>query len=503
MFLKLKKVVLKFWNPLLVYYNLSNYQQHKKEFHKQITFENFKIISVAVYIMSFISIINIFVLDFKNIQELYKILLIIMLIHITLNFITRIRLFENIGAYHYLITRFFIISVWLWAIIRVAIDMNSIISFVTYIIIIITISAVFIIKPREFLIISSFGLIILFVIVNNLYYTIDQAMYRQSFVLFINLFLTTMVISYFRYYFRIKNYLMTKEIELQKEKIELALEGGKLGYWHWNIKTGETEVDDRYLKILGYKRGELVVDDTILKRLIHPQDKELMIDAMKKNLTGQTNNYEAKFRLKTKSGSWKWISSIGRVSHRGEDGSPIKMIGVHQDIQKEKERERNLKKHATYDKLTGVYNRRVGLNILKEKIKIAKRDNYNLTIAFIDINDLKIVNDFSGHLAGDELIKTVTTTIESNIREVDSICRMGGDEFLIIFPKCSIKGAENIWKRIVDKFEEINKQGSLPYKISVSYGLSQYQKGVPLDIDKLIAVADRKMYQEKRRMKRG
>lgn len=165
-----------------------------------------------------------------------------------------------------------------------------------------------------------------------------------------------------------------------------------------------------------------------------------------------------------------------------------------------------IKEYATYDELTGVYNRRFGLEILKKKISLSARNLKRLSVCFADINNLKKANDLYGHQVGDQLITTVTSIIKDEIREMDSICRMGGDEFLVIFPDCTGSEAEQIWQRIKSRFDKINKKEDKLYKISVSHGIAEYipeedtdsnQQITEEKIDNLISRADQKMYKEK------
>lgn len=154
----------------------------------------------------------------------------------------------------------------------------------------------------------------------------------------------------------------------------------------------------------------------------------------------------------------------------------------------------SLKLFATVDHMTGVYNRREGLARLDDLIK-AKCPT---VICFADVNELKAVNDNFGHDEGDELIRTVAKTFETNLRKkTDLVCRVGGDEFLLIFPDFKLEIAEKIWERIVANFEQHNKTSNKPYKVIVSHGFAEYDGKREITVDELIKEADSAMYQEK------
>ena len=157
-----------------------------------------------------------------------------------------------------------------------------------------------------------------------------------------------------------------------------------------------------------------------------------------------------------------------------------------------------LNRKATYDSLTGTYNRRMILQILGQNIKLAKRQHTHVSVCFIDVDKLKYINDHLGHKIGDSLLVNVTKIIKENIREVDSLARMGGDEFLIVFPNCAKEKAEEIWQRILEDFKKFNEENKF-YSIEVSHGISQFDMIHIKNVDELITEADEKMYKEKNR----
>lgn len=154
-------------------------------------------------------------------------------------------------------------------------------------------------------------------------------------------------------------------------------------------------------------------------------------------------------------------------------------------------RELNVK--AVTDELTGVANRREAFSQLENQIEFAERNGRSLTVAFIDLDGLKIINDNQGHDAGDKFIKTFTATLKTHTRKYDIVSRIGGDEFLIIFPECTLKRAKDIVERI--KEEIIGKEENIKYDFS--FGFSEYNVGNKMDVDKMVKIADNAMYQQK------
>jgi len=164
---------------------------------------------------------------------------------------------------------------------------------------------------------------------------------------------------------------------------------------------------------------------------------------------------------------------------------------------------KKVEEFATYDAMTGLLNRRVGLLFLEKEIKNANRKGTPFTIGYIDINDLKIVNDTYGHEEGDFLILTSTRFIKESIRETDILCRLGGDEFFAILRECTIEQAEKIWQKAVEKINNFNNKKLKPYQISLSRGFIQYSAGDDKTADQLITEADARMYTEKEKYKKS
>lgn len=166
------------------------------------------------------------------------------------------------------------------------------------------------------------------------------------------------------------------------------------------------------------------------------------------------------------------------------------------------QQQEELQRFASLDSLTGVLNRRTGLSLLESKLNVIKNREGKLTICFVDIDGLKVVNDKFGHNEGDNLIYTVTNIFKEAVRDNDIICRMGGDEFLLVFLECDIQRADIVWNRIQEKFEQVNNTESREYTISASHGFVEYDGSDSISLNELIEIADDRMYEEKRSHKK-
>ncbi|MBE0449584.1 MAG: GGDEF domain-containing protein [Clostridia bacterium] len=161
----------------------------------------------------------------------------------------------------------------------------------------------------------------------------------------------------------------------------------------------------------------------------------------------------------------------------------------------------NYKYKAETDLMTGVLSREAGLTYLKEEMMNSVVKGQDLTVAYIDINDLKVVNDKFGHKEGDRLIKVLSGIIQDNLREFDVIARLGGDEFMVIFRKCNVLQARKVWYRITDEFLKLNTTGEYNFKISASAGFTEYHPSKHQSVIQLIHEADEAMYLQKKSIK--
>jgi len=133
---------------------------------------------------------------------------------------------------------------------------------------------------------------------------------------------------------------------------------------------------------------------------------------------------------------------------------------------------------ATHDSLTGLLNRREFENRLKQAINDAREENNRHALCYLDLDNFKVVNDTSGHIAGDELLKQLTIRLRMELREADTLARLGGDEFGILLEGCSIENATEVvesLRKIVEDFRFVWDNNS--FRIGVCIGL------VPIDQD--------------------
>ncbi|OQA92039.1 MAG: putative diguanylate cyclase YcdT [Elusimicrobia bacterium ADurb.Bin231] len=182
-------------------------------------------------------------------------------------------------------------------------------------------------------------------------------------------------------------------------------------------------------------------------------------------------------------GSWNFIARFGFV---------LVLTYVLLAIRGALEYERDF---SRTDYLTGIPNRRYFFEMADIEIKRFKRYTRPFTVAYIDIDYFKNINDTLGHTAGDDILKTVTAIIKNSIRTIDLFARIGGDEFAILFPETD----EAVCKTVIERMRN-NFSTDIPSaygKITLSIGVVTFRI-TPYDADDMLNQADRVMYEVKK-----
>jgi diguanylate cyclase (GGDEF)-like protein len=148
---------------------------------------------------------------------------------------------------------------------------------------------------------------------------------------------------------------------------------------------------------------------------------------------------------------------------------------------------------ARTDHLTGLPNRRCYFEIVTAEIRRNHRYYEPFTVAYLDIDYFKNVNDTLGHAEGDKLLRQVATVIAAAIRETDTVARLGGDELALLLPETSEESALSVAAKVR---QQLKKEVEIHWPVSFSIGMVTYLKS-PATIDEVLGRADRLMYEVK------
>lgn len=158
---------------------------------------------------------------------------------------------------------------------------------------------------------------------------------------------------------------------------------------------------------------------------------------------------------------------------------------------------KELESIALQDYLTGLGNRRLFEKMLLAAIAKARRENHSVLVLYIDLDDFKPINDKHGHDVGDRLLQAVAQRIEGMVRISDTVCRIGGDEFIVVMESIDEQdSAERIVEKFTDTLSEPYPLDNLSISVSASVGMAVYPEDGHT-WHSLMSVADQKMYQAK------
>jgi diguanylate cyclase (GGDEF)-like protein len=155
---------------------------------------------------------------------------------------------------------------------------------------------------------------------------------------------------------------------------------------------------------------------------------------------------------------------------------------------------RRLEGYAYTDELTGLYTRRKGLALIREQVDQIAAVKDSMLIAFIDIDNLKMINDTFGHIEGDVILRAAAAIIRDSLARTDIICRYGGDEFLAALPGACMKDMQGIKDRLQSAIASYNKHSLKNYELNISIGFSECNVKNCRNIEELIQEADDEMY---------
>jgi diguanylate cyclase (GGDEF)-like protein len=192
-----------------------------------------------------------------------------------------------------------------------------------------------------------------------------------------------------------------------------------------------------------------------------------------------------------------YVLTIGQCAFVGLYGSSMRKLLYDRSFEL-KDAYRRIEELAELDELTGSFNRRCIMRMLDEEIARSVRNGSPCSVALIDLDWFKRINDAFGHPTGDEVLRTFAITMFANIRSVDRFGRYGGEEFLLILPEMPPDGADRALERLRAIIADLDWSAFSPgMKVTISAGVATFR---PTETpDTLLARADRALYAAKAR----
>ena len=276
------------------------------------------------------------------------------------------------------------------------------------------------------------------------------------------------------------------------EKLRLAVDAAELEYWEWDRASGTMHFGrGPGTSQPGAKR--ISFDSWLLG--VHEDDRErCRLASLATQQRGEP--YQIDFRTIHAAGEVRWLHSRGKAI-LDTSGEIVRVIGVSQDITERKRQEEEARFLAYHDTLTGLPNRRLLDDRLRQAVFLAQRRDTRVALMLIDLDHFKQVNDALGHRAGDSVLREAANRIAGCLRKADTLARHGGDEFVVVIPDLQLEGdcqvvAEKILRALAPPFRAEEREFTIGASIGVS--LCPADAG---DGEAMLRNADAAMYRAK------
>jgi diguanylate cyclase (GGDEF)-like protein/PAS domain S-box-containing protein len=307
---------------------------------------------------------------------------------------------------------------------------------------------------------------------------------------------------------------------VERKKLEEVLRESELRYrtvadftsdWeYWILTDGSLRyVSPSCEQLSGYSPAEFYADPALLSRIVHADDQGLYAQH-RHELSLPGGREVLDFRIMTKCGDVRWIAHVCQPVF-DLDGKLNGVRASNRDNTDRKHMEEQVRQLAFYDPLTHLANRRLLNDRLGQTLLASKRSAFYGALIFLDLDNFKPLNDSQGHSVGDQLLTEVATRIKGCVREIDTVARFGGDEFVVLLDELAIREEDSMAQAgvIAEKIrvalavpyvlcKECNGEdaATLEHRCTASVGVTLFLHGETSQHDILVR-ADAAMYQAK------
>jgi diguanylate cyclase (GGDEF)-like protein/PAS domain S-box-containing protein len=260
-----------------------------------------------------------------------------------------------------------------------------------------------------------------------------------------------------------------------------------------------TFVNPAAARMLGYTPAEMI-DRSVLSFV--PKDQHAAVRrADEKRIKGISDRYELVFLHRDNSRRTVLVSGGPRVQGVDSGGT----MAVLTDITERKQMEEEIRQLSLHDELTGLFNRRGFMTVASHSLKTATRLHKKVALIYLDVDNLKKINDAGGHKTGDRALVEIGFILKKSFRESDIIGRLGGDEFAVLAMESTTMNAEALTRRLQDRITLFNARSAaeVGFTLSASMGATTREPDNPEEVAEMLSRADLLMYEQKRSRKAG
>ncbi|MGV3629080.1 MAG: diguanylate cyclase domain-containing protein [Betaproteobacteria bacterium] len=291
---------------------------------------------------------------------------------------------------------------------------------------------------------------------------------------------------------------LTSKLRGSRQQLSLALQASRLALWDLYIPSGKIYLSEQWNAMRGGPDGPAFTTLAELRLLVHPEDAPLVDAHLGEVLKGRAYKYDIDHRVQKQDGSWFWIRSRGEVVERDPEGRALRLTGTNADVSVRKSLEQQLVHQATHDVLTGLPNRSLFHDRLKQAMARCARNGTLMAVMYLDIDKFKAINDTLGHDMGDRLLKAFSRRLTDCVRATDTVARLGGDEYAVVLENLGVReNGERIAEKIVQSMRPEFVLENRALAITTSIGMAFHEGRVEIGQDRLIKQADEALYQAK------
>lgn len=294
-----------------------------------------------------------------------------------------------------------------------------------------------------------------------------------------------------------RQFLDAAELRLAEERYSLAVRGANDGLWDWDLISGEVFYSPRWAQILGLSPEDVSPTFDGWYSRVHPQDQKHLKAQVDAHIAGGSLHLESQHKMLHADGTYLWVLVRGlRVC--GANGRATRMAGSLTDVTQQVTASQQLEQNAFYDKLTGLPNRALFVEVLgRAMVRQHGPQQNRFAVLSLDLDRFKVVNDSLGHAIGDALLVQVAQRLKTCLRPQDLPARLGGDEFTILVDEIEEVGvvtslADRIQEELARPFL-VGEQEIFPTcSIGIAFSSARYNR--PED---MLRDADTAMYRAK------
>ncbi|MCE0496101.1 sensor domain-containing diguanylate cyclase [Vibrio salinus] len=296
--------------------------------------------------------------------------------------------------------------------------------------------------------------------------------------------------------FFISSAIVRDNLRVKRNQLSVLMQNTTCSTWELDIRRGHLWCTSEILSPSSDVVHTIHFNLRLWLRRIHPAYRHRFLQQARKYIYSKSSSFRCDIKILRNDGTYGWIEVSANSAIDVPQQDPV-LAGIFWDITDRKEGEVRLEQEATTDPLTGVLNRRKIKQKIESYLSHIRRHQSFFTLAIVDIDYFKRINDTYGHPVGDKVLCHFTKICQKALRKNDSIARIGGEEFAILLPKTAETTALEMCHYIRDSIKNhpyIHQNKPITYSVSIGASIIRNNN---LSVDKIIEQTDNALYQAK------